>query len=117
DRISSGDGHRQNVCANSRPERYRQKAHQSKRRVFTNQNIQFRRLKMKNAVISASAGLVGSLIGGVSTFAASWVTQRRLLGTQTRMHHARQRQKLYSEFIIEATRCLEPPGRRAGGYQ
>jgi hypothetical protein len=74
--------------------------------VFTNQNIQFRRLEMDTAVLSASAGLIGSLIGGVSTFAASWVTQRRLLGTQTRMHHARQRQKLYSEFIIEATRCL-----------
>jgi hypothetical protein len=86
--------------------RYRQKAHQSKRRVFTNHNIQSRRLEMDTAVLSASAGLIGSLIGGVSTFAASWVTQRRLLGTQTRMHHARQRQKLYSEFIIEATRRL-----------
>jgi hypothetical protein len=61
---------------------------------------------MDNAVLSASAGLVGSLIGGVSTFAASWVTQRKLLGTQTRMRHARQRQKLYSEFIVEATSRL-----------
>ena len=61
---------------------------------------------MDTALLSASAGLIGSLIGGVSTFAASWVTQHRLLGTQTRMHHIGQRQKLYSEFIIEATRCL-----------
>jgi DNA anti-recombination protein RmuC len=61
---------------------------------------------MNTAILSASAGLIGSLIGGVSTFAASWVTQHKLLGTQTRMQHARQRQKLYSEFIIEATRCL-----------
>jgi hypothetical protein len=61
---------------------------------------------MDTAIVSASAGLIGSLIGGVSTFAASWVTQRKLLGTQTRMHHARQRQKLYSEFIIEATKRL-----------
>jgi hypothetical protein len=61
---------------------------------------------MDTAVLSASAGLIGSLIGGVSTFAASWVTQRKLLGTQTRMHHARQRQKLYSEFIVEATNRL-----------
>ena len=61
---------------------------------------------MDTAVLSASAGLIGSLIGGVSTFAASWVTQHKLLGTQTRMHHVGQRQKLYSEFIIEATRCL-----------
>ena len=61
---------------------------------------------MDTAILSASAGLIGSLIGGVSTFAASWVTQHKLLGTQTRMHHVGQRQKLYSEFIIEATRCL-----------
>ena len=53
-----------------------------------------------------TAGLVGSLIGGVSTFGASWVTQRKLLGTQTRMHYARQRQELYSEFIVEATKRL-----------
>ena len=61
---------------------------------------------MDTAILSVSAGFIGSLIGGVSTFAASWVTQHKLLGTQTRMHHAEQRQKLYSEFIIEATRCL-----------
>src|ERR1700741_3399256 len=60
---------------------------------------------MDSAILSASAGLIGSLIGGVSTFAASWVTQHKLLGTQTRMHNVGQRQKLYSEFIIEATRC------------
>ena len=61
---------------------------------------------MDTAILSASAALIGSLVGGVSTFAASWVTQRKMLRTQTRMRHARQRQKLYSEFIIEASRCL-----------
>jgi hypothetical protein len=61
---------------------------------------------MDTAILSASAGLIGSLIGGVSTFAASWITQHKLLGTQMRMHHAERRQKLYSEFIIEASRCL-----------
>ncbi|WFU45880.1 hypothetical protein QA640_44540 (plasmid) [Bradyrhizobium sp. CB82] len=60
---------------------------------------------MDSAILSAIAGLIGSLIGGVSTFAASWFTQHKLLGTQTRLHHVGQRQKLYSEFIIEATRC------------
>jgi hypothetical protein len=61
---------------------------------------------MDTAILSASAGLIGSLIGGVSTFAASWITQGKLLGANMRMRHARQRQKLYSEFIIEATKCL-----------
>jgi hypothetical protein len=61
---------------------------------------------MDTAILSATAGLVGSLIGGVSTFAASWVTQRKLLGSQGRLHHASQRQQLYSEFIVEATKRL-----------
>jgi hypothetical protein len=40
---------------------------------------------MDTAILSVSAGFIGSLIGGVSTFAASWVTQHKLLGTQTRI--------------------------------
>jgi len=61
---------------------------------------------MDTAILSATAGLVGSLIGGLSTFAASWVTQGKLLGSQRRLHHASQRQQLYSEFIVEATKRL-----------
>lgn len=61
---------------------------------------------MDTAILSTSAGLIGSLVGGVSTFAASWITQHKVLGTQRRLVHARQRQKLYSEFIIEATKRL-----------
>jgi hypothetical protein len=49
---------------------------------------------MDSAVLSASAGLIGSLIGGMSTFAASWLTQRRLLHTQTLMQDTIQRQAL-----------------------
>src|SRR5258707_15251871 len=61
---------------------------------------------MDTAILSTSAGLIGSLVGGGSTFAASWITQHKVLGTQRRLLHARQRQKLYSEFIIEATKRL-----------
>ena len=61
---------------------------------------------MDTAILSTSAGLIGSLVGGASTFAASWITQHKVLGTQRRLFHARQRQKLYSEFIIEATKRL-----------
>jgi hypothetical protein len=59
---------------------------------------------MDTAILSAGSALIGSLIGGVSTFAASWVTQRRLLGIQMRLQHAAQRQALYSDFIIEASK-------------
>ena len=61
---------------------------------------------MDTAILSASAGLIGSLIGGASTFAASWLTQRRMLRTQTIMQHAMQRQALYSDFIVEASKRL-----------
>ena len=61
---------------------------------------------MDTAILSASAGLIGSLIGGVSTFAASWFTQRRMLRTQTIAQHAMQRQALYSDFIVEASKRL-----------
>jgi hypothetical protein len=61
---------------------------------------------MDTAILSTGAGLIGSLVGGVSTFAASWVTQHRMSGTQRRLIHATQRQELYSEFIIEATNRL-----------
>ncbi len=61
---------------------------------------------MDSAVLSASAGLIGSLIGGMSTFAASWLTQRRLLRTQTLMQDTIQHQALYSDFIIEASKRL-----------
>jgi hypothetical protein len=61
---------------------------------------------MDTAILSASAGLIGSLIGGLSTFAASWLTQRRVLRTQTVVQYAMQRQALYSDFIIEASKRL-----------
>jgi len=61
---------------------------------------------MDSAILSASAGLIGSLIGGMSTFAASWLTQRQVLRTQTLMQDAMQRRALYSDFIIEASKRL-----------
>jgi len=69
---------------------------------------------MDAAILSASAALIGSLIGGVSTFAASWLTQRRMLRTQTIMQHAMQRQALYSDFIA-SKRLTEAWNHQAEG--
>src|SRR4029077_7135764 len=52
------------------------------------------------AMLSATAALIGSLIGGVATLTASWVTQR----LQLRLHA--KRKSLYAEFIVEASRRL-----------
>jgi hypothetical protein len=60
---------------------------------------------MDHALLSAAAALVGSLIGGVSTFAAYWLTQRVQIRNQ-RMLQAVTRETLYAEFILEASRRL-----------
>jgi hypothetical protein len=71
---------------------------------------------MDPAILPATSALIGSLIGGVSTFAASWLTQRRQLRIQLLLQEAAKRETLYAEFIIEASKRLtEAWGKRAEG--
>jgi hypothetical protein len=71
---------------------------------------------MDPAIISALSALIGSLIGGVSTFAASWLTQHRQLRIQLLLQEAAKREKLYADFIIEASKRLtEAWGKQAEG--
>jgi hypothetical protein len=65
---------------------------------------------MDPAILSATAALVGSLVGGVSTFAAYWLTQRVQLRAQSLMKRHAEREALYAEFIIEAPSGLRMPG-------
>ena len=57
---------------------------------------------MDPAILSATSGLIGSLIGGVSTFTASWVTSHRQYRAQTLLQEAVRREALYAEFVAEA---------------
>lgn len=68
---------------------------------------------MDHSIIAATAGLAGSLLGGMSTFAASWLTTRAQHRTQTIVQQAAHRERLYAEFISEASRHLV----RAWGHQ
>lgn len=61
---------------------------------------------MDTAILSAASALLGSLIGGVSTLIASWLTQRGQLRAQVVVHQAVQRETLYAEFINEASKLL-----------
>ena len=61
---------------------------------------------MDPAILSATAALVGSLVGGVSTFAAYWLTQRVQLRAQALMKRHAEREALYAEFIVEASKRL-----------
>ena len=59
---------------------------------------------MNTAYFSAFAALAGSIIGGLTTFAAAWVTQRRQANVQWFLQEKTRRQELYQEFIEEASK-------------
>ncbi len=61
---------------------------------------------MDPAILSATSALAGSLIGGVSSLTASWLTHRGQFRAQTLIHEAVKRETLYAEFIIEASKRL-----------
>jgi hypothetical protein len=54
------------------------------------------------AHFSAFAALAGSLIGGVTVVATSWLTQHAQLRAQRREHDLTRRESLYRSFIEEA---------------
>jgi hypothetical protein len=56
------------------------------------------------AYISAGAALAGSLIGGLTSLATSWLTQRTQARAGEATRNRRRRQRLYRKFIDEASR-------------
>jgi hypothetical protein len=61
---------------------------------------------MNPAYISALAGLIGAAIGGLTSFANSWLTQRTQLRDTHREAGKTRREALYVEFIDEAAHLL-----------
>jgi hypothetical protein len=59
---------------------------------------------MNAAYVSALAALAGSVIGGLTTFAAAWVTQRQQANVQWLLQEKTRRQELYQLFIEEASK-------------
>ena len=59
---------------------------------------------MNTAYFSAFAALAGSVIGGLTTFAAAWVTQRQQANVQWLSQEKTRRQELYQQFIEEASK-------------
>jgi hypothetical protein len=58
------------------------------------------------AYISAFAGLTGALIGGLTSFATSWLTQRTQLLNAHREAEKAKLEALYNDFIAEAARLF-----------
>jgi hypothetical protein len=59
---------------------------------------------MDPALFSAFAALAGSLIGGLTSLTASWLTQHVQFSAQQRAQHRNRRAELYESFIEEASR-------------
>ncbi len=61
---------------------------------------------MNPAYISALAGLAGALIGGLTSFATSWLTQRQQILNAHREAETARLETLYNDFIAEASRIF-----------
>jgi membrane protein YqaA with SNARE-associated domain len=59
---------------------------------------------MNPVYFSAFAALAGSVIGGLTTFAAAWITQRQQANVQWLLQEKTRRQELYQQFIEEASK-------------
>ena len=59
---------------------------------------------MDSATISAFAALGGALIGGLTSFATTWLSQRTQSKAQQLTHQLTRREDLYKDFIEEASR-------------
>jgi hypothetical protein len=59
---------------------------------------------MEPAYITAFAALAGSLIGGLTSLAASWLSQHVQVREQQRVQDLNKREELYKDFIEEASK-------------
>ncbi len=61
---------------------------------------------MNPAYLSALSALAGSLIGALASFSTTWLTQHFQIRTQRRQQEMSRREKLYGDFIDEASRLF-----------
>jgi hypothetical protein len=61
---------------------------------------------MDPAAVGASAALLGSFVGALASFGSSWVIQRSESRRELRNRTIEYREKLYTDFINEASRRL-----------
>ena len=61
---------------------------------------------MDSPVITAMAGVLGSLVGGSATVATAWITQKTVNKRELMRLELRKREALYGEFIAECAKLL-----------
>lgn len=61
---------------------------------------------MDSAIVSATAAVLGSLVGGSATLATAWITQKTASKRELIQREMRKREALYGEFIAECAKQL-----------
>ena len=61
---------------------------------------------MDSSIVTALAALLGSLIGGFTSFATTWLSQRQSAKAQWLRDEVSKREALYQDFIDEAAQRL-----------
>ena len=61
---------------------------------------------MDTMILTAMAGVLGSLVGGSATVATAWVTQKTVNRRELIQTEIRKRETLYGEFIGECAKLL-----------
>ena len=61
---------------------------------------------MDATLVSAMAGVFGSLVGGSASVATAWITQKTMNKRELIGAEIRQREALYGEFIRECSRLV-----------
>ena len=61
---------------------------------------------MNSTVVTALAAALGSLVGATASIGTTWISQRRQSIRATAEWKLRERESLYKEFIMEASRLF-----------
>ena len=61
---------------------------------------------MDLAIVSATAGVLGSVVGSSATIGAAWISQRTQGAREVIRAEVAKREALYGEFITECTKLL-----------
>jgi hypothetical protein len=61
---------------------------------------------MDSTIVTAMAGVLGSLVGGSATVATTWITQRTLSKRELMAAAIRTRETLYGEFIRACSKLV-----------
>jgi hypothetical protein len=62
--------------------------------------------RMDGAIVSAMAGVFGSLVGGSASVATAWVTHKATAKREMLHEEIRQREALYGRFIRECSKLI-----------